>query len=173
MSIRVDLWTVYVQVFVLHQLMRLSWELMLAWAFIQQGNRNGVIYERDDQKLRHEERNTHSEKLRIVNPFILELLLIAARGLCWAWHTDKMPTGTCEQLTINLWLKCVMGWVISSAAHTRTFRAYLYVFQNQLNLLDINHFLLKQITRYKITVGQTRQFCLSFHVFSPPTYSEV
>lgn len=62
--------------------MRLSWELMLAWAFIQQGNRNGVIYERDDQKLRHEERNTHSEKLRIVNPFILELLLIAARGLC-------------------------------------------------------------------------------------------
>lgn len=35
---------------------------MLAWEFIQQENRNGVTYERDDQILRHVEHNKHSEK---------------------------------------------------------------------------------------------------------------
>lgn len=70
MSISVDSWAVYVQVFVLHQFMSLSWELMLAWEFFQQGNKNGVTYERDDQRLRDVEQNTRSEKLRTVNLFI-------------------------------------------------------------------------------------------------------
>lgn len=60
----------YVQVFVLEQFVSLSWGLMLAWEFIQQGNRNGVTYEKDDQLLRQVELNKHSEKLKTIVNFL-------------------------------------------------------------------------------------------------------
>ena len=45
---------------------------MLTWEVIQQGNRNGVTHERDDQMVRHVEHNKYIEKLKTrVNPFRL------------------------------------------------------------------------------------------------------
>lgn len=128
----------YVQVFVLQQFISLSWELMLAWEFIQQENRNGVTYERDDQILRHVEHNKHSEKLKT----IVNLFRLGAAAYYWNRVVLSMPHGQGAHRHVMNNSQSTFDWGISfdewfqMPSTLEHVRAYLYVFQKQLNLLD-------------------------------------
>lgn len=65
----------YVQAFVLQQFVRAD----VGRKFVQQGNRNGVTYERDDHIIRQVEHNKYREKLKT----IVNILRLGTAAYSW------------------------------------------------------------------------------------------